>query len=461
MNRAAAIVAGLAGLPALAQPCTPQWDVTSGNPGISGGYAAPVRGWNDGSGEKLYVGGSFTSAGGSSANQYLGRWDPATNTWSSAGAGISGGFTNAFMTCLVPFNPGNGERLVAGGFFDTAGGTPNTASLAMWNGTSWEAMGTTWTGSTRGSIWSATVWNGVLYVGGGVVNTPATIAGQPWAGCASWDGTTWTPLASSITGFSPYIGALQVFNDGSGEALFAAGRFGSINGVSGTSLIAKWNGTTWSAVGGGLSSTSPNFGLEGLCVFNDGAGPALYAAGYAFFGTGLSTCNVAKWNGTAWSAVGGQIGTGRITCIQPFDDGTGAKLYIGGTAMPQINYFARWENGAWTTVGGGMTGPSTSPFPSVFGMVSWQGKLYAAGNYTQINNSLNASGLAAWTSCVCYANCDHSTAPPILNANDFQCFLNEFAAGTSYANCDASTSPPVLNANDFQCFLNKFAAGCQ
>jgi hypothetical protein len=60
----------------------------------------------------------------------------------------------------------------------------------------------------------------------------------------------------------------------------------------------------------------------------------------------------------------------------------------------------------------------------------------------------------------CYANCDGSTAPPILNANDFQCFLNRFAAADSYANCDGSTASPVLNANDFQCFLNAFAAGC-
>ena len=60
----------------------------------------------------------------------------------------------------------------------------------------------------------------------------------------------------------------------------------------------------------------------------------------------------------------------------------------------------------------------------------------------------------------CYANCDASTVPPILNANDFQCFLNAFAAGLTYANCDNSTVPPILNANDFQCFLNAYAAGC-
>ncbi len=39
-------------------------------------------------------------------------------------------------------------------------------------------------------------------------------------------------------------------------------------------------------------------------------------------------------------------------------------------------------------------------------------------------------------------------------------FLNTFARGESYANCDAPTTPPILTAGDFQCFLNQFAAGC-
>jgi len=60
----------------------------------------------------------------------------------------------------------------------------------------------------------------------------------------------------------------------------------------------------------------------------------------------------------------------------------------------------------------------------------------------------------------CYSNCDGSTTAPILTANDFQCFLNAFAANDPYANCDGSTTAPTLTANDFQCFLNGFAAGC-
>jgi hypothetical protein len=66
----------------------------------------------------------------------------------------------------------------------------------------------------------------------------------------------------------------------------------------------------------------------------------------------------------------------------------------------------------------------------------------------------------AAASTACYANCDNSTAQPVLNANDFQCFLNLFAQASSLANCDGSTQAPTLNANDFQCFLNAFATGC-
>jgi hypothetical protein len=381
------------------------------------------------------------------------------------------------MTALVPFTPGRGpERLVAAGFFDTAGSVPGTASLAMWNGTTWEAMGTTWTGTTRGSIWSMAVWNGRLYVGGSVVNSqpspapPGTgypIGGAAWQGVASWDGQNWRSDASSVVnpgGTTPVVNAMAVFNDGSGEALYVAGRFTAIDGVPGTSLIARWNGTSWSSVGGGLTSTSPLFGPEALVVFNDGTGDALYIAGYTFFGPGMSTTNVAKWNGSSWSAIGGVLGTGRITSLAAFDDGQGARLYAGGTAMPGFNYIARYNAGIWQILGGGVTGAAIPPgnFPSVFGLGVTPDRLYVAGNFTQLDNSLGANGLAAWKACPasCYVNCDGSTGAPVLTANDFLCFLNKYANGDPYANCDASTGTPALTANDFLCFINKFASGC-
>lgn len=69
-------------------------------------------------------------------------------------------------------------------------------------------------------------------------------------------------------------------------------------------------------------------------------------------------------------------------------------------------------------------------------------------------------GLVIVRGTACYANCDGSTTPPILNANDFVCFQNLYAAGDSRANCDGSTTPPVLNVNDFTCFQTAYANGC-
>jgi uncharacterized membrane protein len=62
---------------------------------------------------------------------------------------------------------------------------------------------------------------------------------------------------------------------------------------------------------------------------------------------------------------------------------------------------------------------------------------------------------------LCYANCDGSTAGPVLSVADFACFISRFDAGDPYANCDGSSLPPILNVNDFVCFMNRVAVGCQ
>jgi hypothetical protein len=65
-----------------------------------------------------------------------------------------------------------------------------------------------------------------------------------------------------------------------------------------------------------------------------------------------------------------------------------------------------------------------------------------------------------FTAGACYANCDGNSGVPALTANDFACFLSQYAGGVSYANCDGSSGTPTLTANDFACFLNAYAAGC-
>jgi subtilisin-like proprotein convertase family protein len=60
----------------------------------------------------------------------------------------------------------------------------------------------------------------------------------------------------------------------------------------------------------------------------------------------------------------------------------------------------------------------------------------------------------------CYANCDGSTAAPVLDINDWICFLGRYLDGDPRANCDGSAASPALNVSDFICFIERYAAGC-
>jgi hypothetical protein len=186
-----------------------------------------------------------------------------------------------------------------------------------------------------------------------------------------------------------------------------------------------------------------------------------------------------------------QIDTTTIDRLASIDMTTGAYTVIGPTGRTDIQALAFSPSGtlyaiginnggtllqldpttgAATVIGGGNYGgddqaltflPDGTAYACRVGLRTVDP---ATGQTTLVGTvgGFDMRGLAflAQSTPTCYPNCDLSTAPPILNANDFQCFLNQFAAGDSAANSDGSTAPPVLNANDFQCFLNAFAAGC-
>ena len=62
----------------------------------------------------------------------------------------------------------------------------------------------------------------------------------------------------------------------------------------------------------------------------------------------------------------------------------------------------------------------------------------------------------------CYADCDQSTGPGILDLVDYLCFAASFINSTTYAcDCDTSTGPLVCDLVDFVCFQSAFVSGCQ
>ncbi len=129
----------------------------------------------------------------------------------------------------------------------------------------------------------------------------------------------WGPGASDRA----FASASAVFDDGSGPALFVGGQFGAAGGIAAGS-IARWDGVSWSSLAGGFSEPGSFYvDVDALAVFDDGTGPALYAAGVFNRAGGVVANSIAKWDGASWSSLSSGI-DGIVYALAVFDDGPGA-----------------------------------------------------------------------------------------------------------------------------------------
>jgi len=87
--------------------------------------------------------------------------------------------------------------------------------------------------------------------------------------------------------------------DASGN-LYVGGSFSAI-GSLGYGRIAKWNGSAWSALGTGLGTT--NSTVNAIAV----SGSTVYAGGTF---TAPNGDNISRWDGSTWSAFGNGLNSG-------------------------------------------------------------------------------------------------------------------------------------------------------
>jgi hypothetical protein len=131
----------------------------------------------------------------------------------------------------------------------------------------------------------------------------------------------WIPTFGAHPGTDERVLALTVFDDGSGPALYAAGRF-VVAGSLPSRGIARWDGSSWSALGSGM-----DYSVHALGVFDAGSGPVLYAGGQFTTAGGGAASQIAQWDGSTWAAVGGDPlesdSDSRVLAFSVFDDGGG------------------------------------------------------------------------------------------------------------------------------------------
>lgn len=289
----------------------------------------------------IYAVGRFTSIG-SVTTEGVAKLDVSTGEWQAMGTGLHYSY----------IGDGEGEYLfidssdnvyVTGKFTD-AGGVSNTGLVAMWNGTSWEAVGTGLGVNTtlgRGAV--ITKVGDALFVGGRDIE----LANEtPVDGIAMYKDGAW-----SVVSFVGAVGTVFVtaFEEDS----------------EGNLLIA----TSYSRIGvnfkGILKYDPETDTLTEFTTLADGTVSAIYCeelTGDIYIGggfdsvQGIAAKRIARYVKAAstWEAIGAGFSSGSVIKITKDTDGkiivAGAIWDIAGSGK---NCMAKWTGSAWVPYGGG------------------------------------------------------------------------------------------------------------
>ncbi|MEO6597633.1 MAG: delta-60 repeat domain-containing protein [Planctomycetota bacterium] len=286
-------------------------------------------------------------------------------------AGDPLGRVRGSVMALVNWDPdGAGPaplQLVIGGVFDV--GHATGAQLATWDGSQWTILAVP---AFAAGITAMMVWNGQLVVAFGYASGgPALSSGNIYG----YDGTTWTHFGSLALGPSspPPPGRTNALVEYNG-ALVAVGDFNTINWGSATQLaasnVARFDGTSWSALGSGVPRAA-------LCaaIFNG----SLHVGGGFFAGT--AAANLQAWNGSVWSPVGLWNGTVETLAVRNGTSATNSFLFAGGAftmingilSAPLVASFSPSTN-SWSAIGSPGSGSAPTRCNDLF--------VRSTGNFT-------------------------------------------------------------------------------
>ena len=220
------------------------------------------------------------------------------------------------------------------------------------------------------------VSGGDLYAGGRFT----TAGGVPANYLAKWNGSSWSALSSGV---DYIVRALAV----SGNDLYVGGYFTRATNTGGSAVtvncIARWNGSNWSALDSGM-----NLGVLALAV----SGADLYAGGEFTVAGGTPASFISKWNQSNWLA----LGSGMNAAVQALATSDN-NLYVGGhftTAGNALaNHITKWDGRNWSALGQGMNG-------GVQALAVTGSDLYAGGSFTRATNSggsaITVNQIAKW-----------------------------------------------------------------
>ena len=182
-----------------------------------------------------------------------------------------------------------GDALWVAGLF-TLDGSNAVENLALWDGSAWStAPG----GATDGPVFELTVDGDDLLVGGAFTQ----VGGEAALSVASFDGTEWTPYD-----FDDALMIYALARTTSGD-LYAGGAYGNFEDAGG---VAKWTGSGWETVGGGLAMYDTRGVVSDLVAHGDtvdATGCFSSAGGKPSDPGAVASSRFARWTGSEWQSL--------------------------------------------------------------------------------------------------------------------------------------------------------------
>ncbi|MBI4748109.1 MAG: hypothetical protein HY774_06440 [Acidobacteria bacterium] len=370
-----------------------------------------------------------TRCGSTAANNGCQRNFGLTNNFSiqiqATAVGGTGTCANGTINGIAVDSVGN---IYVGGTFTELDTLP-LSRVAMWNGTAWEALGDISALTSNGvdnNVNAVVVdSNDNVYVGGTFQqarnNAGSTV---PTSRVAMWNGTTWSALgdAGSVND-NGVNNAVQSLALESNDNLLVGGNFTEARTNAGTkpltSRFARWNGTMWSAFGDGTVLTNNGVGNPVSAIAVGTNGDIFIGGNFTQArngpGSTVPTARVARWNGSVWSALGdgssvnnnGLAGGGVNSIVV----GTNGDVFIGfassnlsvrtnGSTSVPASRVARWDGSAWFALGDPTSATTNGVDFDVAKMARIGNNLFVGGRFTQARNSAGSTvptaGIAMW-----------------------------------------------------------------
>ena len=253
----------------------------------------------------------------------------------------------------------------------------NTATgCTTWTKIGGDGINSGW-GSEIEAVYSLTTDGSKIYAGLGNTTGDADLY--------SWNGSAWTKIGGDgiNSGWAAstyeYVFSLRYF----GGNLYAG-----LGATAGDAEVWRWNGSTWTQIGGDtLNSSWDATSYEMVYSLTDD-GTNLYAG----LGNTAGDNEVWRWNGSAWTKIGGDGVNGSFTnthtIVQTLVYGNG-KLYAGISAASNNAEVWSWDGSTWTRFGGGYINKSWGYFnlQDVETMTVSGDYLYAGTGYTVAGNA--------------------------------------------------------------------------